>query len=136
MIAKKLLYTLSFCLISLFTFAQDSPAGLWKTIDDKTGEAKSHVEIYEEDGIYYAKIVKLLQSPSDVVCDACPGDKKGKPVMGMVIMWDLKKHKDYWSYGRIMDPENGKTYKCNVYLEKDGTPVSYTHLTLPTICSV
>ncbi|HHS95446.1 MAG TPA: DUF2147 domain-containing protein, partial [Phaeodactylibacter sp.] len=26
--------------------AQSTPIGVWKTIDDETGEAKSHVEIY------------------------------------------------------------------------------------------
>ena len=118
---KKLLYSFLFSLISIVAISQNSPVGLWKTIDDKTGEATSHVKIYEEDGIYYGKVVKLLQDDPGTICEVCPGDKKGKPVVGMIIMWGLKKHKNYWSYGRIMDPENGKTYKCNVRLQNDGT---------------
>jgi len=94
--------------------AQSTPVGVWKTIDDVSGEAKSHLEIFQKDGKLYAKIVKLLLSPEDKVCDECPGDKKGQPLMGMEILWDLEPYDDYWSYGKIMDPETGKVYKCNL----------------------
>lgn len=114
------LITLStFCLflsIGLLS-AQNSPVGLWKTIDDETGEASSHIEIVEKDGRYFGKIVKLLQEDENTICEKCPGEKKNQLLVGMEVLWDLKKHKDYWSYGRIMDPKNGKTYKCNIRLE-------------------
>ncbi|MEM1322575.1 MAG: DUF2147 domain-containing protein [Bacteroidota bacterium] len=111
------------CLCALFlslsvALQAQSPVGIWKTVDDKTGEEKSHVEIYEKDGRFYGRVVKLLQRPADTICPECPGDKKDQPVLGMEILWDLKAHKDYWSYGRILDPENGKTYKVSLYLEK------------------
>ncbi len=99
------------------TTAQDSPVGVWKTIDDKTGEPKAWIEIYEQEGKYYGKIVKLLQKPPDTVCDKCPGDKKGKPLIGMIVLWDLQPYKYYWSYGKILDPNNGKIYKCSVWFE-------------------
>ncbi|MCB0705024.1 MAG: DUF2147 domain-containing protein [Saprospiraceae bacterium] len=98
-------------------FGQSSIVGVWKTIDDETGEPKSHLEIYEKDGMFYGKVVKLLQSPPDTTCDLCPGDKKDQPLMGMDVVWDLQPYKDYWSYGRIMDPNNGKIYKCSVWLK-------------------
>ena len=109
------------CLVAFTTLAataQSTPIGVWKTIDDVTGDAKSHIEIFQKDGKLYAKIVKLLSSPSDKTCDACPGDKKDQLLMGMEILWDLEPYDDYWSYGKIMDPETGKVYKCNV--EMDG----------------
>jgi uncharacterized protein (DUF2147 family) len=105
------------CMLAFMTLsatAQSTPVGVWKTIDDVSGEAKSHLEIFQKDGKLYAKIVKLLLSPEDKVCDACPGDKQGKPLMGMEILWDLEPYDDYWSYGKIMDPESGKVYKCNL----------------------
>ena len=34
--------------------------GKWKTIDDNTGEAKSIIEIYENSGKVYGKIVDIL----------------------------------------------------------------------------
>ncbi len=95
--------------------AQKSIVGVWKTIDDETGEAKSHMEIAEKGGKFYGKIVKLLQDEPDKTCDECPGDKKNKPLVGMEILWDMKVYKDYWSNGKIMDPANGKTYKCSIW---------------------
>ena len=110
-------------LVLLFTanLIAQGPLGTWKTIDDETSEAKSHIEIYQEDGKYFGKIVKLLRVAEDTTCDKCPDDKKDQPLMGMVVMWDLEPYKDYWSYGRIMDPNNGKTYKCSVWLEDEKT---------------
>jgi len=114
----------SFLVLAVFTTVTalaQSPVGIWKTIDDNTGEAKSHVEIYEKDGKFYGKVAKLLISSPDRLCDACPGDKQGKPILGMELLWDLEPYRDYWSYGQIMDPENGKTYKCSIWLEGDDT---------------
>lgn len=106
-----------FLAISTFTMAQ-SPIGTWKTIDDNTGDAKSYIEITEDaNGKLQGKIVKLLQKPEDTVCENCKGDKKGKKLIGMTILWDLEKYSDYWSYGQIMDPETGKVYKANVSLD-------------------
>lgn len=117
---KSLLVTLSFVLFcTVISFAQ-SPVGVWKTIDDETGEAKSHIEIYEEGGKFYGKVVKLLQKPEDTVCDKCSGDKKDKLILGMVLLEGLTPYKDYWSYGKILDPNNGKTYKCNAWFEGSG----------------
>jgi uncharacterized protein (DUF2147 family) len=112
---------LTLALIAFFSlplFAQ-SPVGVWKTIDDETGEAKSHVEIYEKNGKYYGKVIQLLQKPNDTLCDVCPGDKKDKKIVGMEVLWDLKPYRDYWSYGQVLDPENGKIYKCSIWLEEN-----------------
>ena len=109
-------------IVLLFAFvgninAQDTPVGIWKTIDDKTGEAKSHLEVYENSGKYFAKIVKLLLSPPDKICDNCKGDKKNKPLMGMVVVDNMTAYKDYWKGGNIMDPESGKDYGCSMWFE-------------------
>jgi len=96
-----------------------SPIGVWKTIDDKDGQAASHIEIYEVNGKLHGKVIKLLQEPEDILCQKCSGDKKDQPVVGMEILWNLKKYKDYWSYGKVLDPENGKTYKCNLTMESN-----------------
>ena len=112
----KLLFVLFFAFVGNIN-AQDSPVGVWKTIDDKTGEAKSHLEVYENDGKYFAKIVKLLQKPADTVCDNCNGNKKNKPLMGMVIVDNMAAYKDYWKGGNIMDPESGKDYGCSMWFE-------------------
>lgn len=120
---KKLSFLFSFALafaMSISMTAQ-SPVGLWKTIDDESGEAKSHVEIYEKDGKFFGKVVKLLPKATTDVCGPCPGERAGKPLIGMDILWDLESYKDYWSYGQIIDPGKGKVYKASVWLEDENT---------------
>ena len=97
--------------------AQSSPVGTWKTIDDKTGEAKSHVEIYEKDGKFYGKVAKLLQKPADTKCEKCPGNKKNKLLVGMNIIEGLEFSKGFWRNGSILDPESGNEYNCSVWFE-------------------
>jgi uncharacterized protein (DUF2147 family) len=96
--------------------AFESPVGVWKTIDDESGEAKSLVKIYERDGKLYGKVQKLFKNP-DATCDACEGDDYGKPIVGMTILWGLEQDDDEWSGGKIFDPKKGKTYKCTLWLD-------------------
>ncbi len=117
---KHFLLTFSFILVSVsIALAQSSPVGLWKTIDDKTGKAKSYVEIYEQGGKFYGKIDQLLLKPADTRCDECTGEKKDQLLVGMVILEDLEPYKYYWRGGRILDPENGSTYGASIWFEGD-----------------
>jgi uncharacterized protein (DUF2147 family) len=108
-------------LISVSTNAQ-TVLGKWKTIDDETGEPKSIVEISERGGKVYGKIVKLFRKPNedqDPVCDDCdPEDPRyKKKIIGMEIMKDLVKDDDEYSGGEILDPNNGKVYRCKIWIE-------------------
>lgn len=103
--------------IAQFSFAQSGILGKWKTIDDETNQPKSIIEITEQDGKYFGKVTEILTDRKDAVCDECDGDKKDKPVLGMVILENLEVYKDYFSYGSILDPNNGKVYKCSVWQE-------------------
>jgi uncharacterized protein (DUF2147 family) len=101
----------------------DSPVGSWTTVDDVTGKPKSVVIIWEQDSKLYGKVQKLVDpDPNDPnpTCDDCEGDQKGKPVVGLRILWDLQKDGDGWSGGTILDPANGKTYKCLISVEEGG----------------
>ena len=42
---------------------------------------------------------------------------KGRPLIGLRILWDLQKGSDQWSGGKILDPDNGKIYKCSISLD-------------------
>lgn len=101
--------------------AQSSPLGTWKTVDDETGEAKSHVEIYQQGDKYYGKIVKILTDKKDAVCEECDGKNKNKPILGMVIVNDLETYKDYWRDGTILDPKSGSEYKLSIWYEDGNT---------------
>ncbi|MEN7550126.1 DUF2147 domain-containing protein [Rapidithrix thailandica] len=98
-------------------FAQ-TPVGKWKTVDDETGETKSIVEIYEQQGKLYGKIVKLIDPPEpNPVCEECTDHRKGQKILGMVILENMEKEENEWNGGKILDPENGKTYRCKIWLE-------------------
>jgi uncharacterized protein (DUF2147 family) len=98
----------------LQVLAQMSPVGLWRNVDDKTGEAKAEIRIVEVGGALNGKIEKRLlkDAKPDDVCDECSDDRKGKPVLGLEIIRGAKKAegKDVWEGGKILDPENGKNY--------------------------
>lgn len=101
-------------LISANSFGQ-TILGQWETTDDKTGEKKALIEIYQKGDQYFAKIVDSYISEEGKLCDRCKGSKKNQPIQGLVIIEGLEKDGDEFNGGTILDPENGKTYKC--YLE-------------------
>lgn len=110
---------LAFILAGTTLFAQTAPTGLWQNIDDVTGKPKAHIEIYEQGGVLYGKIVKLLLKPQDTLCDKCKGALYNKPVVGMVFLKDMKYDagKKEYSGGQILDPDKGTWYKCTIKVE-------------------
>ena len=119
---KKLILAGFIFLFGVIAYAQ-SAVGTWKTIDDKTGKEKSYVQIYEtKSGKLQGKVVKILTpGREDAKCTDCSGDNKDKPINGMVIMWGLEKDGSNWSGGHILDPNNGKQYKCKISLKDANT---------------
>jgi len=101
----------------------DSPVGLWKTIDDKTGKERSLVRIVENNGVFEGKVEKIFEKPDDDpnhLCKKCEGARKDKPIIGMTFLWGLKKDGDQYSGGEILDPDNGKTYRAKMRLTEGG----------------
>jgi uncharacterized protein (DUF2147 family) len=97
-------------------------AGKWKTIDDNSGQARSIIEITERSGKYFGKVVKIFPQPGedpDPVCDKCADTdaRYKKKVIGMEILKELIKEGEEFSGGHILDPENGKVYRCKLWLE-------------------
>ena len=100
-----------------------SPEGNWKTISDKTGEARSFVKLWMDKGTLFGKIDKLVRKPGqdpNPLCTECQGEKKDQPIIGMTILWDLTQDDDEWNGGYILDPDNGKSYRCIVTVGDDG----------------
>jgi uncharacterized protein (DUF2147 family) len=102
--------------------AQDpSPAGLWRTIDDKTHKTRGLIRIFEKDGAIFGKIEASFDPvEAKEVCNKCDGDRKGKPVIGLVIMRDMKKRGPEYGGGDILDPDTGSIYRCRMTLEDGG----------------
>ncbi|WP_342593298.1 DUF2147 domain-containing protein [Ramlibacter agri] len=92
-------------------FAQSSPVGLWRNIDDKTGEAKAEIRITDNGGKLTGKIEKTLKKDAKPTCDECKDERKGQPMAGLEIIRGVSKGTgEDWEGGKILDPENGKEY--------------------------
>jgi len=105
-------------------WAQDaSPVGVWKSIDDKTKKERSIIRITEASGELQGVVEKIFDQPGDDpahLCKECKGDLKDKPIVGMKILWGLKKDGATWSGGEILDPKNGRVYSAKITPSKDG----------------
>lgn len=106
---------------SLPAMAADSPVGRWNTVDEKSGKVRSVVEVYEEGGKVFGKITDLTE-PHDAqgkpkTCTKCQGTDKDRPVIGLVIIRDLGAGGDRYKGGTILDPEDGKVYKAEIWVE-------------------
>ena len=103
--------------------ANASPAGVWRTIDDNTGQARSLIRITEVKGELQGVVEKIFPQPGQdpaPVCRQCKGERKDKSILGMTILWGLKRDGDSWGGGEILDPQNGKTYRCEITVGGDG----------------
>jgi uncharacterized protein (DUF2147 family) len=117
------LFALTTILVATEVVALDPLVGKWKTVDDKTGKALSDVEIYEQGGKVFGKITGLAE-PNDAqgkpkICTKCEGSDKDKPIVGLVIIKDLSAGGDRYKGGTILDPEDGKVYKAELWTEAD-----------------
>jgi hypothetical protein len=100
-----------------------SPVGLWKSYDDAGTRPSALIRIMEINGVLHGHIERLFLQPGEApnpVCDKCQGARKDKPITGMLIMTNMRKEKDEYLGGEILDPENGETYKCTLRLSRDG----------------
>ena len=121
-IAAYLTFSL-FLLFSNIVIAENlSPVGLWKTIDDKTGKPRSLIRINESNGEYSATIEKglLATDTGEAICDKCSDERKNQKLLGMTIVKGLKKNGPQYDGGEILDPDNGKTYRCKMKLDESG----------------
>ena len=125
-IAMRLGIVIAMSLMSVAAFAQTA-VGKWNTIDDKTGKKKSTVELYKVEGKLYGKITYLYPREGreeNPKCNECTDDRKGKPLVGLQIVRGLEWNGKEWEKGTIVDPENGKVYKCKLWVDENGTKLS------------
>ena len=121
---KKIFAILSLTAATGIAFAQATPVGLWKTIDDETKTERSLVRLSDNGGVVTGKIEKLLAADAkpDSKCEKCEDDRKDKPLVGLEIVRGAKKNDagDAWEGGTILDPNKGKTYKLRLSPKEGG----------------
>jgi uncharacterized protein (DUF2147 family) len=99
-----------------------SPLGLWKTFDDKTGKPRALVRIYLQDGRYFGRIEKTFSPGAETgVCSACSDERKNQPMLGLLVIRNMTLRDADYGGGDILDPESGSVYRCKFHLGKDGT---------------
>ena len=82
-----------FCCLLLsfasYTSAADI-AGVWRTIDDKTGYVRAHIKISKEsNGSYTGTIIKDFPAPGEtplLQCNNCPAPYTNKPIIGLTVL--------------------------------------------------
>lgn len=126
---KKIMALVLFVSMSI-CFAADPACGIWKSVDDKTGEITAIWKIYEENGMLFGTIAATVNKPQDSVAKACKESYKDFPVPGAVNkmhnvgtpwIYNMKKESaGNWKGGHIINPKTGKFYGCIIKYLKAG----------------
>ena len=100
-----------------------TPAGLWRTYSDRTGEADGLVRVVEVDGEFEGTVQAVFSPPApspDPLCEECSGERRNAPIVGMKILRRLRWDGEQYSGGEILDPDDGKVYRCSMRLVDGG----------------
>src|SRR4051812_20301250 len=92
--------------------AEPSVVGLWEQSDER-GRVQAWFKFFEQDGAYAGAIAKTFPAPgatSEEVCTKCPGDQKGAPTIGLVIVNGMQRKGLSYENGTILDPRDGSVY--------------------------
>ena len=117
--------------ISLAVFSTDgfatTPERYWKSIDDRTGEQLSIVEIRKgNDGRYHGKIVYRYPNSHGIAltnCTKCPAPYTNKPILGLEILSGFREDPnkaDAYIDGRVLEPTSGRIYKGKAVVSGEG----------------
>lgn len=120
--------SLFFCLIIFFSLSNSLLAqdivGFWKTIDDKTGKPQSIVAIYKYRNKYYGRLIATFNDRGVVEetiynpKERAPGVKGNPYYVGLDFIWNLKQEGSRYVDGKIMDPEKGRIYDAEAWIDK------------------
>ena len=118
---KKKLVLIFSVFVTISGFSQ-TIFGNWNSYDEETNKIESVIEVYEKDSKAFAKIISISDANrSAATCVECSGKRKNAAILGMNILTGLTKDGNEWSGGKILDPKNGKEYKCYLQLLDNNT---------------
>ena len=120
----------SIALIACFTSILSDVStieGYWRSIDDRTGEQLTIIEIKKAaDNTYRGKIVYINPNAQGAIvthCVNCPPPYTGKPRLGLEVLTGLVEDPNKansFINGRILESKTGKVYKGKARLNADG----------------
>ncbi len=105
---------------------EEGIVGLWKSRDQNSDKPRSLVAIYKYQDTYYGRMLATYDDEGkiqDTILeqkDKATGVVGNPPYCGMDFVYDVKKEEDGDRYkGKIIDPEEGKVYDVELWLEGD-----------------
>jgi uncharacterized protein (DUF2147 family) len=109
-----------FCVLHPAVAASPSPVGVWRTFDDD-GRETGRVEITERNQRLYGRITAIADpAKAKAICRDCTDERRGLPVVGLEFLRGLRQDGDVWDGGDVLDPQNGRVYRCSLRLEDGG----------------
>ena len=108
--------------ISLTSYSQTTPEGLWMSFDDDGKTPTALIRISKSNGQIAGRIEKVLDNTAETICKKCPDDRKNQPLVGLEIIRGVQTEprNNKWEQGRILDPDDGTDYKLVLELQNDG----------------
>lgn len=93
--------------------------GHWRAVDGESDTPYAIVEFLRTptgtlSGFLRSVLPGADQPATAATCDKCTGARKGAPIVGMEIIWNLRPDGDRFIDGSILDPESGRTFRCLV----------------------
>ena len=115
---KKYLFLILMFISTSLLAADQWPIGKWNMLDDFTEMPEAIIQISAtKGGGFEGKIIEVFPSPDDDpvdVCKPCVGSDKNKPIIGLVVFKQLKLNAKKELVGKVLDPDSGKIYKCEL----------------------
>lgn len=99
----------------------DSPVGLWQAFNDQ-GKPTGYIRVTEQDGVLRGVVERGLPTDTEEkFCTACKGERKNQRLIGMEVLWGLRKDGEGYVGGEILEPFSGNIYRAKLSLLENGT---------------
>ena len=98
-----------------------SPTGHWQPIDDSTGKPLGLIRIYEDQGLFFGRIEpSSLADDNARRCSKCSGDRHNQPIIGLLLMRNMRLQGNEYIGGDILYPDTGAIFGCKFRLIDGG----------------
>lgn len=73
------------------------------------------------DGEFLGTVVRVFGAAApNPLCEQCEGALRNRPVIGMTILRGLRRNASGYDGGTILDPDEGRTYRCAMTVREGG----------------